>query len=470
MAYTKILVIHNRLDKSVAYARNPEKTSLEATIDYARNRDKTERTCFETAINCGIDRAYQDMMNTKLRWDKTARARKGYHIIQSFPPGEVLPEEAHALGVELAQRLLGDRYEVVVTTHLDKAHLHNHLVFNSVSFLDGKMYQDKFKDYFGEDGIGIRGTSDAICREHGLSVIEPDPRNFRVDRAEWEARRRGKPNFRDMLYQDIDNALRRAFTFRGFLRELRRMGYEVKTGPNVAHTAVKPPGGKKFLRLDSLKQKPGYTEADIHARLSAARSGETPPPASPAPSLLTPGCRYHVQNGLLRQRPRRPRGFQALYLKYLYLLRGIRRGRPHVRTAFSMRQELLKFDRYQRQFLYLRHNRLETAEQLATQYDALQAEIDALTDRRRDLYNIRRSGHGGEAVTGEITNITSRLRALRRDLKLCARIEGDIPRIRAAVQTGGQDRSKTHEKTDQSRPARHIGADAGLPADRPREH
>ena len=158
MAYTKILVIHNRLDKCVDYTQDEEKTSLEATIDYALNREKTERTCFETAVNCDRERVYQDMMDTKRRWGKADRRRKGYHVIQSFAPGEITPEEAHAIGVELAQRLLGDRYEVVVSTHLNKAHLHSHLVFNSVSFLDGAMYRDTFKDLFGGDGVGIRGT------------------------------------------------------------------------------------------------------------------------------------------------------------------------------------------------------------------------------------------------------------------------------------------------------------------------
>ena len=98
MAYTKILVVHNRLDQSVDYAQNEEKTSLEAAIDYALNRDKTERTCFETAINCDRDTVYADMMDTKRRWGKAGRKRKGYHIIQSFAPGEVTPDGAHAAG------------------------------------------------------------------------------------------------------------------------------------------------------------------------------------------------------------------------------------------------------------------------------------------------------------------------------------------------------------------------------------
>lgn len=126
MAYTKLIVIHSRLDRCLDYTQDEEKTSLETVLDYAMNRDKTEQDCFETALNCSRETAYADMMDTKRRWGKVSRKRKGYHVIQSFAPGEVTPEQAHAIGVELAQRLLADRYEVVVSTHLNKAHLHSH--------------------------------------------------------------------------------------------------------------------------------------------------------------------------------------------------------------------------------------------------------------------------------------------------------------------------------------------------------
>ena len=442
MAYTKILVVHNRLDKSVSYAQNEEKTSLETAIGYALNRDKTERTCFETAINCDRERVYADMMDTKRRWGKESRIRKGYHIIQSFAPGEVTPEEAHAVGVEFARCLLGDRYEAVVGTHLDKAHLHSHIVFNSVSFVDGAMYRDTFKDYYG----GIRGASDDICRAHGLPVIEPDPENpdRRRSRPEWA----GKTTIRDTVRRDIDAALGRAYTFQSFLQELRRVGYQVQAG-NRKHISIRPPGGAGNIRLDSLGA--GYTEADLKDRLNAIRTGQTQPPEPPptASPWRSPGRKYRVWGGIPRHRPRKLRGFQALCYKYLYLLRSFQHGRQQPRAVFSTRQELIKLDCYQQQLRYLRRNHIETAKQLSMQYDALQAEIDALTDRRGTLYRLRRSGQ--EEVSEEIGRITTQLRALRRDLKLCARIEGDIPRIREAVAAIETQRSKVYEKTDKSR-------------------
>ena len=460
MAYTKILVIHNRLDKCLDYATNKEKTtlSLAEAIDYAMNRDKTEQACFETGINCDAETAYQDMLATKQRWGKVQRKRQGYHIIQSFAPGEVTPKEAHAVGVEFAQRLFGERYEVVVTTHLNRAHLHNHVVVNSVSMLDGAMYQDTFQDYYGKADVGIRGTSDAICQAHGLSVIEPDPENPNRHRSrpEWE----GKTTIRDTVRRDLDNALGRAYTLQSLLQELRRMGYQVRAGKR-RHISIRPPGGDGNIRLDSLG--PGYTEADLKARLNDIRTGQiqSPKTASPSTPWRTPGRKYHVRGALPRHRPQKLRGFQALCYKYLYLLRSFQQGRPQTRTAFSMRRELIKLDQYQRQFRYLHCNHIETAEQLSMQHDALQAEIDALTDRRGDLYRLRRAGR--DEVSEEICRITTQLRALRRDLKLCVRIEGDIPRIREAIAISEIQRSKEHEKADKGRPERNPAAGRGEP-------
>ena len=456
MAYTKIIVIHNRLDRCLNYTQDEEKTSLETVLDYAMNRDKTEQDCFETALNCDRETAYADMMDTKRRWGKASRKRKGYHVIQSFAPGEVTPEQAHAIGVELAQRLLADKYEVVVSTHLNKAHLHSHIVFNSVSFVDGSMYRDRIKDLLGGSGVGIRGTSDAICLEHGLSIIEPSEPS--VSRAEWEAEKAGKPNFRGLARADIDTAIANAYTMRSFWGELVKMGYQVKRYPQVTHAAVKPPGGVRFLRLDKLGA--GYSEAEIFSRLTESRIGTAPPISDHTPILpqryFPYGRRYRVK-GRLPLKTGRARGFRLLYLKYLYLLR----KPPSRRKTPVSRAEAIKFDRYQEQFFYLRKSRIDSVEQLTMQQEALRAEIDALTDRRADLYHLRRKAPDDTACSEEIGTITARLRVLRRERKLCACIEDDIPTVRAQMEIS-KERSD-HEKADKSRPEQSVGADRGVP-------
>ena len=288
-------------------------------------------------------------------------------------------------------------------------------------------------------------------------MIEPSkPLRGSVHRAEWEAVKKGKPNSRELVRQDIDIALSRAYTMDTFWQELKQMGYKIKRGPTIKHTAVRPAWAGNNFRLDSLGK--GYTETELQDRLAAIRSGETPPPkvsiSQPIPisPLLVPGRRYRVRGNVTPYRPRKLKGFRALYFKYLYFLRAAPIRRPKNRAAFLLREEVLRFDRYQEQFSYLMKKRIETAEQLSMQYDALQAEIDALTDRRSELYKIRRSGHGGDAISEEIAGLTRQLRPLRRELKLCVRIEGDIPKVETSVRQATKEHSKekTREKPGHS--------------------
>ena len=456
MAYTKIIVISNRLDQCLNYTQNEEKTSLRETLDYAMNRSKTERECFVTAINCESETAYADMQSTKRRWGKEGRRRKGYHVIQSFAPGEVTPKEAHAIGTELARRLLAEKYEVVISTHLDKAHLHSHIVFNSVSFVDGMMYRDSFQDLLGETGKGLRGTSDAICLEHGLSIIEPGEalKGPTVSRAEWETRKHGTPNFRELLREDIDTAIANSYTMRSFWSELQRMGCQIKRYPQVTHTAIMPPGGQKFLRLDGLGA--GYTEADILARLAAGRNGTAPAISEHTPKLpirYLPYARRYRACGRSPMKWARPKGFRLLYLKYLHLLSAPKYRRGGAGKSAVARTEIIKFERYREQFYYLLKNRIDSTDQLSMQYDAVQAEMDALTDHRADLYRQRRREPDNAAVREEIAAITARLRVLRREWKLCIRIEEDIPVVQAHTHRTEQE---VAQKTKQNEPERTV--------------
>ena len=225
MAYDKIIPIRRRLDHCLAYAANEHKTDLAAALHYIGNERKTappHADSLQTGINCTVETAYAEMQATKRRWDKCGGIL-GYHIIHSYAPGEVTPQEAHAAGVEFACRLLGERYEAVVATHLDREHLHCHIVFNSVSLVDGSKYRSDFKSYFGT----LRGTSNAVSRERGLSVIEPEHEGRHY--AEWDAEKHSRPTVRGMVRADVDAALLRSRSFPDFLTRLRAQGYEVRT-------------------------------------------------------------------------------------------------------------------------------------------------------------------------------------------------------------------------------------------------
>lgn len=431
MAYDKIIPIRRRLDHCLAYAANEHKTDLAAALHYIGNERKTappHADSLRTGINCTVETAYAEMQATKRRWDKCGGIL-GYHIIHSYAPGEVTPQEAHAAGVEFARRLLGERYEAVVATHLDREHLHCHIVFNSVSLVDGSKYRSDFKSYFGT----LRGTSNAVSRERGLSVIEPEHEGRHY--AEWDAEKHSRPTVRGMVRADVDAALLRSRSFSDFLTRLRVQGYEVRT--EGKYLAVKPSGSSRYVRLKSLGE--DYTEDAIRARLAVPRAERQLPQPDKPPRKVK---RYRVYAPMPPRK--KVKGFHALYLYYVYLLRGKtpKRSRP---VPFTIRQEAAKLRRYQRQFRFLRENRIETVQELSMLHDALQAQIDALTERRKGLYEWKRRGM---VVTRELSAVNERLRQARRSLNLCRSIEADIPRLQTQTQ---QYREQRAEKTPEKR-------------------
>ena len=442
MAITKIIAIRDRLDKRINYAVNGEKTTLDTGITYAANPEKTEQLFFTSAINCdSCETAFAEMQATKRRFGKLGGV-VGYHFIQSFAPGEVTPEQAHAIGVVFARRLFGDRYEVVIGTHLDKAHLHNHVVVNSVSFVDGKKYHSSPGSYYFE----VRSTSDTLCRENDLSTITPQGKGKHY--AEWKAENTGKPTIRSIIRGDIDRFIGEAYTNETFLMLLRREGYVVQNRPDRKYVTVLPPGGKRAIRLGSLGD--GYTEQDIRRRLAAKREGG----AQSEPAMTRTGKRYRVRG----KRPTGPKkkitGFQALYLRYLYLLRGTHRKKHFRRVPFSMRQEVIRLQRYDQQFRYLWANGLTTEEDLEQRITVLQREIYDGEQQRKPLYRERRDAEDEAYKTqcsAEIDRQTAALREKRRELALCRRILEDVPLVSRQVQQAEAERREEMRKEAQKR-------------------
>ena len=425
MAYDKIIPNRRRLDHCLAYAANEQKTDLAAALHYIGNERKTappHADRLRTGINCTVETAYAEMQATKRRWDKCGGIL-GYHIIHSYAPGEVTPQEAHAAGVEFARRLLGEWYEAVVATHLDREHLHCHIVFNSVSLVDGSKYRSDFKSYFGT----LRGTSNAVSRERGLSVIEPEHEGRHY--AEWDAEKHSRPTVRGMVRADVDAALLHSRSFSDFLTRLRAQGYEVRT--QGKYLAVGPSGSSRYVRLKSLGE--DYTEDAIRARLAVPRAER---------QHLQPDKPPHKVKQYRVHAPMPPRkkvkGFHAIYLYYVYLLRGKTPKRSRS-VPFTIRQEAAKLRRYQRQFRFLRENWIETVQELSMLHDALQAQIDALTERRKGLYEWKRRGMD---VTQELSAVNERLRQTRRSLNLCQSIEADIPRLQTQTQQYREQRAK----------------------------
>ena len=242
MATTGFWPVKGELNEVLNYVGNPYKTTdLKAAIEYAADLNKTDKRMFVTGINCGSFVAYLDMVEVKHYYGERGQ-NIAYHGYQSFAESEITPEEAHDIGVETARRLWGDRFQVLVATHLNTENVHNHFVINSVSFKDGK----KFRNKIGEH-MELRKISDEICREHKKSVLENAPFYGGEKDAYW-LHKQGRKTHRDILREDVEYCLHYADSPDRFIMQLNGLGYEF----DRTRMSVRAKGWKKAVRLNSL--------------------------------------------------------------------------------------------------------------------------------------------------------------------------------------------------------------------------
>lgn len=248
MAVTKIKAIRGTLSKAIAYILNPEKTDEKLLV---------------SSYGCASETAAREF-----EWTRKIAEQKGMnpvriiarHVIQSFEIGEVTPELAHEIGKQFADEILGGKYEYVLTTHIDKDHVHNHLIFNAVDFVDYHAYKSYKRIYYD-----MREVSDRLCKENGLSVIPPS-QNKGMDYKEYTEAKRGT-SWKQKLKQTIDRLVITAKDYDDFLRLMQEAGYEIKTGKYISFRAE---GQERFTRSKTIGE--NYTEERIKERIA----GRTP--------------------------------------------------------------------------------------------------------------------------------------------------------------------------------------------------
>ena len=248
MAVTKIKAIRGTLSKAIAYILNPEKTDEKLLV---------------SSYGCASETAAREF-----EWTRKTAEQKGMspvriiarHVIQSFEIGEVTPELAHEIGKQFADEILGGKYEYVLTTHIDKDHVHNHLIFNAVDFVDYHAYKSYKRIYYD-----MREVSDRLCKENGLSVIPPS-QNKGMGYKEYTEAKRGT-SWKQKLKQTIDRLVITAKDYDDFLRLMQEAGYEIKTGKYISFRAE---GQERFTRSKTIGE--NYTEERIKERIA----GRTP--------------------------------------------------------------------------------------------------------------------------------------------------------------------------------------------------
>lgn len=470
MATTSIWRVKGWLGKVVIYAENPEKTAnpkfyadrelteqdgqeLSDVIRYAVNSEKTQETSskdgaplhrFVSGINCSPATARDEMLAVKKRFGKED-GTVAYHGYQSFAPGEATPELAHEIGVKLATRLWGDRYQVIIATHLDKEnHLHNHFVLNTVSFADGIKYHRTRKDYHE-----MQTVSDALCREYRLSVIENPQYGKAKQYGEWRAEQEQRPTWRGLIRTDIDEAIRQAMTERQFFDALRKKGYAMKVGKDIS---VRPPGKERFVRL-MRNFGEDYSLDNIRRRIISQSRPERKNPEQ-KPEIL----RARLIGSL--KTARKLTGFRALYIHYCYLLGIFPKSRPQQsrkRLHFLLREDLLKLDAITAETRLLIGHRIDTAEQLFSYRDEVNGKISALTEKRKQLYKLQRTAavksdpEKAAEVKAQIAALSKELAALRKEVVLCNNIAERSGVIQEKIKAVREDEQiKGKEKCDRT--------------------
>lgn len=354
MAVTKILPRNARLDQA---------------IEYVLNGDKTENRILTAHLNCDPGHEYQQMMDTKREVKKTG-GRQCYHIIQSFKPGEVTLELALEIAKTFAKECLSD-YEVVIGTHVDKDHIHSHLVFNSVSVETGEKYHITTENYYKQ----IRAISDRLCRQHGLSVIMEGEPSHAVSYIEWLRQSKGQPTFRSMLEADILSSIEDANDLGHFFLLMEHKGYEIRHGNRLGFRLR---GQERFQypgRKDARFTEDGIQNA-IHGVMEEIAAGRRP-----AVTHRTPYQPY-------RKHPQYT-GFMALYVHYLYVLGKIQKQQYPPRMTPHLKQEVMKFERYREKFQILRENNIATPNDMAAFQVRTEETLTELT-KQRTVLNVRK--------------------------------------------------------------------------------
>ena len=440
MAYTSLIPVR-RLDRAVKYVRDKSKTtkpgSLEEAVDYALNRDKTESVCFETGLSCLCETAFSDMKENVRRWHKTGGVQ-GYHLVQSFAEGEVTPERAHRIGIELADQLLDGRYQAVVTTHLNTRHIHNHIVWCAVALDNGRKYHSNARSYYTE----VRAKSDALCRQYGLSIIEtPESERGKRQYAKWQAEANSQPTWRTAIRMDVDEAIALALTWRQFLAILEQKGYEVRMGRK--YPTLRPPGKERFVRFKTLGK--SYTPEAIRQRILYPKHPFTQPA---------------IRHGRLRgthHKTRKLTGLRALYYRYLYELGALPR-KPQ-RPSYAVRQDIRNLDRRIQQMEFLARHDIDTFDQLRDYRQTQEKAVAYLLAERQWLHRAEPS----DEIKARLEQITQALKPLRRDIRLCQQIAEQSVQMRERMsqrdekvpaQNHEQDKDmerKPHRETNQPR-------------------
>lgn len=435
MATTKIWKVQKRLDHVINYATNEEKTknnyseygmdefdSIRQVMTYATNPYKTEKQFYTTGINCEVKDAVKQMQFVKTIYGKE-NGILAFHAYQSFNEGEVTPEIAHEIGVKLANEMWGDRFQVVVSTHLNTQHLHNHFVINSVSFKDGKKYYSNLTNT-----ALLRKTSDEICEEYGLNVLKEKTCKSGINFENFYKKSMRDSDYYKFAKEDIDYAIKHSYTLKQFQQILVSMGYNyyyradklsVRREPYKRNIRVERAFGEEYS-LENIKRR--ILENDYIRREKII------------PYMVIRHRRLTTRDRLRKKY--KPKGIVALYYYYRYLIKLYTRKNTQYRLTPKMREEVKKMDEYSERIRFLCKYKIETISDIDNVKEKKQEEMQKILNTRNRLYYKRQkldNESEKDSVTKEIIEVTSVLAKVRKEIKLCDEIYDNVPKMKEQI-------------------------------------
>lgn len=453
MAVTKIWPIRTSISKPINYVMNQDKTlnplfegriiseeayqALEDVIEYAANEDKTEQKYYVSTIGCCNKRCARDeFLSVKKRFEKEDGI-VAFHAYQSFSEGEVNPTEAHSIGLELANEIWGGRYQVVVATHCNTSCVHNHFIVNSISYVDGRRYHDCRESY-----ALLRHTSDRICREHGLGVIE-HPKGKGVDKYIYRMERAGMPTRYNVARQAIDESIALSLTLDEFKSELRKRGYNYRFDPNRKYWTVTPSGWTKAIRTHKLGDE--YTKESIERRIY--ENDQAVFQERYRQSHYRPN-QYNLKRRIDHIMGRS--GLEKLYLRYCYELGYLPRYKQSpTRLHIVLKEDLLKCDMYSEQAKLLARYHIVTEAELLGHMSEVSQKMQELESARNELRNRERRNQpesSRERIKTERKELTAEIKKLRTELKICRQIEERSGQVKENLEIVERDRENERSR------------------------
>ena len=443
MAVTKIWDIKGKLENPIEYITNKEKTEnpkfvdpLESAINYTTNGTKTEKQYYVTGLNCNTTYAKDQFNNVKKRFGKT-NGILAFHAYQSFSNKDnITPDKAHEIGVKLAEILWGEKYQVLVSTHLNTKCLHNHFLINSVSFVDGKKYHDCRSAY-----KNMQDKSDELCLEYGLSVVEKLGKGSEPVYVA-QATKDGMPTRYNIVKEAIDEAINNSANMREFELNLRKLGFKTQFNPRRKYWTVTPVGWNKPVRLARLGME--YTNESIVDRVLNSpnrvqfrdfHKGEQ----KRQYLLITRGDKLKKKKGL-----------KGLYLRYCYELGYLPKYKQNpIRVHNLLKDDILKCEKYTNQIRLLGKYDINTEKELSDFLLDRKEEIEKLNEKREDLRNFVRRKiplKEKELAKEDIGIINDKLKELREEVKLAEGIKENSKRMEERLEVIESEREKEGRK------------------------